>query len=54
MCECIEEVDCDHCDGTGIVETVGSNGYKEICCENCYDSLGKVDKLICKGECNDY
>jgi hypothetical protein len=48
MCKYIE-VDCDHCDGSGLVETVGTAGYKEIYCDYCYDSLGKVDK--CKGEC---
>ena len=47
MCKYVE-VDCDYCDGTGIMECVDRDGYYEIYCDYCYDSLGKVDK--CK-EC---
>ena len=53
MCKYVE-VDCDYCDGTGIMECVDRNGYYEIYCDYCYDSFGKVDELICEGECNDW
>ena len=47
------EVDCDYCDGTGIVECVDRDGYYEIYCDYCYDSLGKVDKSMCEGSANE-
>ena len=35
---------CPKCDGTGIVEGVDRNGFFEIDCPFCFDSLGDVDE----------
>ena len=35
MCKYVE-VDCDYCDGTGIMECVDRDGYYEIYCDYCY------------------
>lgn len=40
----VKDYECPVCLGTGVVEITDRYGYIEKPCNNCYDSLGRVDK----------
>ena len=41
---------CPECEGTGKIEKLDRNGFIEVDCPFCYESLGEIDAEECESK----